>query len=333
MTARPGPVRFGLVGCGSIAENSLVPALRTVEGGILWAVSSRDLEKARGFASRHGARSTRPAYDSYEEMLADPEIDAVIVATPDGLHASQAIAAARAGKHVFVEKPAATNMHDAVAMTEECRRAGVRLGVAFQNRWHNGHRQLAHRLRGGDERIGDVRHMRVEWASPALDAASWRGRGDVSRWWCMAALGSHCLDLVRWMMVPQCGEVTAIRALTSDVAFKSGRDESATIALRFANGATADIFVSVFAPRRKYIEIIGDKATAICFDTLGKRGIGAIIVGDDSLDFQPCDPYVGELNDFVASIREGRDPEVSGEEGVRNVALLCVAEDDSRRRS
>ncbi|HKK73214.1 MAG TPA: Gfo/Idh/MocA family oxidoreductase, partial [Candidatus Krumholzibacteria bacterium] len=98
-------VRFGLIGPGRIADRRLAPALRHVEGAQLWSVLSRDPERAAAFAHEHEAAAAQPTPATLDTMLADDELDAVIVATPDKLHAEQAVAAARAGKHVFVEKP------------------------------------------------------------------------------------------------------------------------------------------------------------------------------------------------------------------------------------
>ncbi|HTK05306.1 MAG TPA: Gfo/Idh/MocA family oxidoreductase [Candidatus Eisenbacteria bacterium] len=320
-------LRFGIIGPGGIADSQLAPALARVPGTALWSVMSRDHGRAAAFALKHGAASPSPAHADLGGMLADPALDAVVIATPDKLHAPQAIAAAAAGKHVFVEKPMATNADDAFAMVAACREAGVRLGVGYHNRWHAGHRLLAKAV--ADGALGSLRHMRVHWSYEEKDATNWRAHDSVGRWWCMAALGTHCLDVVRWMMVPQCGEVRAVRALFSNAKFRSPHDETATVLLRFTNGATAEILASVAMRPERTIEIHGDKASARCEWTLGAKGVGAITVGGSPLAFVPANPYVGELADFAAAVREGREPEVDGEEGAKNVALLVAAEDSN----
>src|SRR5262249_29666736 len=142
-------IRFGILGPGAIADQRLVPSLKRVAGAELWSVLSRDAARGKSFAERHGARAAQPVRTSLDELLADPKLDAVIVASPDKLHAPQAIAAARAKKHVFVEKPMATTPEEARAMVEACRDADVRLGVAYHLRWHAGHRLLVRAVHGG----------------------------------------------------------------------------------------------------------------------------------------------------------------------------------------
>ena len=92
---------------------------------------SRDLGRARDFARRHGAAGGEAAHERLDTLLADPELDAMIIATPDKLHAEQTIAAAKVGKHVLVEKPMATDAESAPAMVRACRNAGVVLAVAY----------------------------------------------------------------------------------------------------------------------------------------------------------------------------------------------------------
>ena len=104
---------IGIIGTGRIADSQLVPALKQVTGARFWSVLSRDKERAVSFASFHGAEAQYNAFDSLASFLADPALDAVIIATPDGLHAQHAIASARAGKHVLLEKPMATKLEDA----------------------------------------------------------------------------------------------------------------------------------------------------------------------------------------------------------------------------
>ena len=102
------PLRIAMIATGGIADKALAPAVTSASGAELWSVLSRDVGRARDFAKRHGAASPQPAYDDLDALLADPELDAVLIASPDGLHAEQCIAAASAGKHVLCEKPMAT---------------------------------------------------------------------------------------------------------------------------------------------------------------------------------------------------------------------------------
>src|SRR6185436_5427085 len=129
-------LRIGILGPGLIADQKLAPALRRVPGACLWSVLSRDRARAAAFAARHGATAPAPAFTEIEAFLADPGLDAVIIASPDRLHAREATLAAAAGKHVFVEKPMATSVDEARAMVNACAAAGVRLGVAYHLRFH-----------------------------------------------------------------------------------------------------------------------------------------------------------------------------------------------------
>ena len=314
------PLRIAMIATGGIAENALAPAVNAAAGAELWSVLSRDAGRARDFAERHGAASPQPAYDDLDALLADPALDAVVIASVDGMHAEQCIAAAGAGKHVLCEKPMATRAADAERMTTACRDAGVRLGIAYHMRWHRGHRDLAEAAHAG--RFGTLRHMRVQWSMRAADDSNWRARAQVARWWGLSAVGTHCLDQVRWYMRPSCGEIVRVVPLIARNVFRGPHDETALLALEFESGATAEICTSVLfeAPRR--MEVYGSDGYALFDDTLGRYGAGRIVTHEGEHAFVSADPFTGEIEDFVAAVREGRDPEVNGEEGTRNVALL-----------
>ena len=317
------PLKFALIGPGRIADASLAPALAASSGACLWSVLSRDVERARDFARRHDARSPQPAHDDLHALLADPELDAVLIASPDRLHAEQAVAAAKAGKHVLTEKPMATEKADARAMVEACAAAGVRLGVAYHMRWHAGHRALAAAAHRGE--LGELRHMRVQWSRKQDSDANWRAHPQVGRWWSLAGVGTHCVDQVRWFMMPSCGEVTEVASVISNSVWGSPHDETAVVALQFENGSTAEICTSVLFDAPRVMELYGSEGHAVCTGTLGPAGDGSVVVGDTPLDYAPADPYVGEIDDFVAAVREGRDPAVAGREGARNVEILLAA--------
>jgi 1,5-anhydro-D-fructose reductase (1,5-anhydro-D-mannitol-forming) len=316
-------LNIAILGPGRIANDSLAPAIRRVDGVNLWSVLSRDRGRAAAFAEKHGAAAPQPAYDDLDALLSDPDLHAVLIASPDRLHADQAIRAARAGKHVFTEKPMAAEADECRAMVEACSSAGVRLGVAYHMRWHAGHRRLAQMAHAGG--FGELRHMRVMWSRRQADASNWRASPEVGRWWSLAGVGTHCLDQVRWFMLPSCGEVVRVRSAINRQVWGSPHDETAAVVLQFENGATAEICTSVVfdAPRR--MEVYGSSGHAICENTLGPGGDGTITTHEGALDYDVADPYDGEIADFVAAIDEAREPEVGGAEATRNVEILLEA--------
>lgn len=313
-------LNIALLGTGRIASTALAPALERVPEARLWSVFSRDRNRALAFATQFRAAAPQPAFDDLDALLADPELHAVIIATPDRLHAPQTLAAAAAGKHALVEKPMAASPAEAAAMVEACERAGVKLAVAYHLHWNQGHRRLIERVRAG--MIGELRHMRAQWTFQAPDAGNWRAAESVGRWWSLAGVGTHCLDLVRWVMVPHCGEVVEQQALISRGVWGGPHDETAVLALRFASGATAELCSSVLFQSPSRAEVYGSRGYFICDGTLGTHGAGKIASHQGPLEFAVRDPYAGEIADFVAAIRDDRAPEVDGREGLRNVEIL-----------
>ena len=316
-------MNIAILGTGRIADGQLAPALTEVDGARLWSVLSRDPQRGREFAERHGAAAENAVHTDLDSLLADDDLDAVLIASPDKLHASQCEAAARAGKHVLTEKPMATDVAEAEAMVEACDRAGVTLAVAYHMRWHAGHRQLAAAVHAG--RLGTLRHMRAQWTFLADSDENWRASAEVGRWWGLAGVGTHCLDQVRWLMVPSCGEIIVQENLISHDVWKGPHDETALVSLGFESGATAEICSSVLFNAPKRMEVFGSDTYAVCDDTLGPHGGGAISIGGDPMEYQVRNPFAGEIADFAAAVAEGRAPEVDGREGVRNVATLVAA--------
>ncbi len=313
-------MNLAILGTGGIAHARLAPAICHAEDVQLWSVLSRSPGRAAAFAKTHDARAPEPAHADLDVLLRDPELHAVVIATPDKLHAPQTIAAARAGKHVLVEKPMATSVEECEAMVQACEEAGVKLGVAYHLRWHQGHRHLENRIRAGS--FGKLRHMRAQWAWPARDASDWRAHSDVARWWSLAGVGTHLLDLIRWFMVPRCGEVEVVRSVVSRSVWRTPHDETAVVALQFRDGSTAEFCSSVLFDAPHRVEVYGSGGWAVGEGTLGPLGRGSVKTNRGPLPFARIDPYLGEIVDFATAIRQDRCPEVDGREGLRNVELL-----------
>ncbi len=316
-------LNIAMIATGGIADKQLAPALAFCNGAQLWSVYSRDKARALDFAARHGAKAPAPGFDDLDALLADPDLDGVIIASPDKLHTDQAVRAARAGKHILTEKPMATDRDGAAMVVAEADAAGVTLAVAYHMRFHMGHRALHQAVQAGQ--FGTPRHMRIMWPTPAVNADGWRANADVGRWWSLAAVGTHCLDQIRWFMRPQCGEVTAMNSLINRSVFGSPNDETAVLGIQFENGSTAELCSSVLFQGPRRMEVFGSDGYAICHETLGPHGEGSIDTGDGVFAYTPANPYVGEIEDFVGAIRDKRAAEVDGHEGAENVKILLDA--------
>ena len=316
-------LNIAMIATGGIADGQLAPALALSDGAQLWSVYSRDKARAAGFAEKHGAAAGEAAFDDLDALLADPDLDGVIIASPDKLHTDQAVRAARAGKHILTEKPMATDRDGAAAMVAEAEAAGVTLAVAYHMRFHMGHRALHAAVQAGQ--FGTPRHMRIMWPTPARNADGWRAKEDVGRWWSLAAVGTHCLDQIRWFMRPQCGEVTAMESVINRSVYGGPNDETALLAIQFENGSTAELCSSVLFQGPRRMEVYCSDGHAICDETLGPHGEGRIDTGDGVFAYTAVNPYVGEIEDFVGAIRDKRAPEVDGREGAANVDMLLSA--------
>jgi predicted dehydrogenase len=167
--------------------------------------------------------------------------------------------------------------------------------------------------------------MRVQWSWPAPDAGNWRTSNEVGRWWSLAGVGTHCLDLIRWVMLPECGEIEQLNSIISRSVWQGPHDETAVLAMRFASGATAEMCSSVLFQAPTRAEVYGSAGYIVCEGTVGRYGSGYIRTHEGDMDFEVVDPYTGEIKDFVEAIANNRKPEVDGHEGLRNVELLVQA--------
>ncbi len=316
-------INVGIIGTGRISHMQLAPALQHVEGARLWSVLSRDTRRAAAFANQHGAMAPVNAYASLAAFLADPSLEAVIIATPDALHARQAIACARAGKHVLLEKPMATSSEDAEEINETFKQERLKLGIAYHLRWHDGHQKIAAMLHEGV--LGKPRYARALWTWQAEDNSNWRAHPELGRWWGLAGVGTHCIDLMRWMLLPVCGEVTRCRSVIDKSTYGGPHDETACVSMQFGDSVPVDITTSVMFSAPSRFELHCDDAMVICEGTLGPSGGGTITINNAPLDFELRNPYVGEIQNFIDAITGPARIAVPGSEGLRNVELLIEA--------
>jgi predicted dehydrogenase len=313
-------LNIAIVGTGRIASGGHAPALLRSKHAQLWSVMSRDMKRANEFAAQFQAQSKTPAYTELDALLKDPALDAVIIATPDKLHAEQAVAAAKAGKHILLEKPLATDARGIAQVVESSSQAKIAVGLCYRLHWHAGHQAIIDAVHGG--RFGDIHHVRAMWTEKQADSTNWRASADVGRWWSLGANGTHLLDLCRWILLPLQGEIVEMKCVTAHEKWKGPHDETAVAVFRFKGGATAEICSSVLFEAPNRLEIYGSKGWVICEGTFGRDGAGRIWTNEGNFDFPVANPFDGQLDDFVQAILQKKKPAVDAVEGARNAEIL-----------
>ena len=308
---------WGITGLGRIASAQIAPAIGACANSTLVSVASRDQGRAEEFAKAHGAAR---AFGDYAAMLADPEVAAVYIATPNALHAGQVIAAARAGKHVLCDKPLATSLADARRCVDECRTSGVRLGVTFQTRNHDGLAEAAELVSTGG--IGRVVVAQVEMSGGRNLPRGWRTDPGLAGLGTLNNIGVHAFDILRYLLGSEVREVAALT--DSEPGYEI--DTTALVLLRFASGTLAYVNANQSVPNAQDdIVLYGTEGRVLArnLSRPGRDGTLSFITRDGEREMPAAshDAYRRTIGAFADAVLQGRDPSPSGEDGLRSAEL------------
>lgn len=311
----------GIIGTGGIAGTAHAPAIRAVEETELVSVLSRDEERGKSFLAEHNSPHGS-IHTSINDFVGDPQIDLVIICTPDGLHFEQTKACLNSGKHVLLEKPMALTVSEAEELVNLAKKKDLKLAVGFHLRSHNGHIKLRNKIEKGE--IGKLHHIRVIWAFSSYDDSNWRAQITMTKWWSLSAVGSHCLDQARWF-ANDMEKWNQYSTVTANNTWNGPHDETAVIAAQFASGPSLEVVSSVqFGPYNR-LELFGDKGHAICEGTFGREGTGNIKINEKTMEYTPVNPFVGQLQNITLSILGGEALRAGGDTGLRSVEDLIAA--------
>ena len=333
---------FAILGAGMVAEYHLNAIQECADlGARLVGVGHYNPARYEDISQRFGAPAS-----SYDELLADPAVDAVCICTPSGYHAQQAIAAASSGKHVLVEKPMAISLADADAMIAACRDNGVQLGVCLQRRAEPLFRRVHDAIHGGD--LGEITlgvvtmpYFRDE---PYYAQAEWRGTWAMDGGGVLMNQGIHIIDLLLWFL----GDPVEVHAFADSRHRSVEIEDTAGAVLRFANGSVATITATVatepgFPHRLEVygtnggIQIEGESVLRWGLADESKQSVEPWPVATEQVDpGMAGDPrgistsgHIAILKDFIAGIRRGEDPVIDGAEGRRSLAAILAVYEDS----
>lgn len=325
-------IRLAIVGCGRIAKNHFGSIEKHSDAVELVAVCDNNPQTLLG----HTQKFHVPGYARLEDMLQSEKPDLVALCTPSGLHADQAVLAARHGVHVMTEKPMATRWQDGQRMVKACDEAGVRLFVVKQNR-RNTTLQLLKRA-VEEKRFGRIYmvHLNVFWTRPQeyYDSAKWRGTWELDGGAFMNQ-ASHYVDLIDWLI----GPVADVHAMTGTLARDIEVEDTGVLNIRWRSGALGSMSVTMLTYPKNLegsITILGEKGTA---------RVGGVAVNDIQIwEFsEPRDYDEGVRSasyettsvygfghplyyrNVIDVLRGEAEPETDGREGLRSLELLIAA--------
>lgn len=311
------PLRMGVIGVGTIGRQHVQRLLSKAAPAELVAIADADAPAATALAAEHGTEATA----SVAELLARPDIEAVVVAVPSGLHAEVAVAALDAGKHVLLEKP----IEVTVAAADEIRaaeaRSGKMLSVVSQRRFATENQFLHRAIHEGA--LGRVTAATVEvalWRSQEyFDSGAWRGTWKLDGGGALMNQGVHLVDLALWLL----GDVEEVYAHTGLLAHERIEvEDTVTITARTRSGALLTFLATTTAYGEVPIRmaIMGDGGSVV---TESERITHYTSRTHPDLPELPeVDQQLAQLNDFVAAVRGGTAPLVTSAEARAAVAFI-----------
>ncbi|MDF9796669.1 1,5-anhydro-D-fructose reductase (1,5-anhydro-D-mannitol-forming) [Catalinimonas alkaloidigena] len=317
-------INWGIIGVGDVAELKSGPAFQKAEGSNLLAVMRRNAEKAKDFADRHQVPHW---YDDAEKLIANPEINAIYVATPPSSHEGYAIQALRAGKDVYLEKPMAPSLAACDRIIEEVEKSGKKLSVAHYRRALPAFMKVKALLDAGA--IGDVRFAQIQIFQPAKSKiiaqteSNWRVQPDISGGGLFHDIAPHQMDL----MYHYFGKPLGISGYSTNQAGMYPADDIVSAEIRFPKGVIFKGLWSFACPEsaeREGCEIVGSKGS-ITFSFYGEK-IHLNTDKKETFTFENPEniqlPMIKKVNHFFRG--EGKNP-CAAEEGRLVMKMLNTA--------
>jgi len=336
--ASKAPLGFGIIGLGLIADFH-ARAIAEAAGAKLVAVCGRDAGKARAFAANYGENIF--STNDLSALLARPDVEAVCIATPSGAHLEPTLAAARAGKHIVIEKPIEITLARMDELLAGVAATGVKLMPIFQARFGAGARTVKDAVNAG--RLGrlSLASAYVKWQrTPAYYADSWHGTFALDGGGALINQAIHAIDLLQWFA----GLPTEIFSWnTRRVHTGIEVEDTAVATLRYADGAlgTIEATTAAFPGWARRIELCGENGSIVLEDDriirwdfrIPQLGDEAILSAkaDDSMRSGAGSPgamshqgHLRQIENLVAAIREGASLAVDGPEARKAVALILA---------
>jgi glucose-fructose oxidoreductase len=320
------PLGYAIVGLGSYGLGVIIPQFKNCAHSRLVAVVSGDADKARKVAAEHGvpARGIY-SYATFDTVRNNPDVDIVYVCLPNSMHAEYVIRAAKAGKHVMCEKPMAVSVAECEAMIAACKAADRKLMIGYRCHFEATNLEAMRLAHAGA--AGKIRYVRSEHGFVQRDPSKWRLKRALSGGGSLMDMGVYSLQAARYMTGEEPIAVQAMESTDrSDPRFHEVEDQI-DWTLTFPSGAMAGC-KSMYSANQNHIICIGDQGR-IELEPATRYDGNRMWTGKDGRE-QPVTPppgpaptqFAGMLDHLSTSIVAGREPIVSGEEGLRDMRIV-----------
>jgi predicted dehydrogenase len=309
------PLRVASIGMGWWSDVLADAIARSGKLKII-ACYSRSEDKRRKFAEKYGCRNS----ESYEEILVDPAIEAIVNTTPNDAHLPTTHAAAEAGKHVFLDKPIANTVSDGRAITECCRKAGVILALGYQRRRESHFRWIKREIDGGG--FGKLVNAEANISRDRLgkiDLSSWRYQAAGMPGGVMLQIGIHYTDVLEYLI----GPIKAVSGRFERLVLPGDNPDVASLVMEHENGALSTLNASYASASEYYLMNIYGKEASAYYDMHG--GLRILKRGSEHVFPVPCaknDTFVEELEEFASAVRGKGKPEMGGERATTSLAVV-----------
>lgn len=313
---------WALCGLGGLSENQIAPALAKTEHCRIAGVITDTPEKARKWQAKYKIpdRSVY-TYDTMSRLADNKDIDVIYIVTPNALHAEQTLAAAKAGKHVYCEKPMEVSTERCQQMIDACKAANRKLGIAYRCQFDPNHLECIRLAR--TKEFGDLRFIEASFNVPIGPPGQWRLKRALSGGGALMDVGIYALQATRYLSGEEPVQVTALEQKTDPVKFAEV-DQSMLWQMRFPSGVLASCTTSYDTGIGSSFRVNAQKGwfgldPAFYYDgNRGKRSDGKEIA------LPAPDLFAAQMDDFARCIRENKQSKVSGEEGLRDVKIMMA---------
>ncbi|HEY7658266.1 MAG TPA: Gfo/Idh/MocA family oxidoreductase [Burkholderiales bacterium] len=319
-------INAAIIGLGRWGQN-LVESVHGKSDEIRFVAGAvRDVAKAESFARDKGI----PLYDSYEKALADPKVDAVVLATPHTRHADQIVAAASARKHVFTEKPLALTVKGATAALRACAKAGVTLAIGYNWRFQPALQEIRRMLEDG--RLGKLLHVEGNFCGPSayrFPAGHWRQAREEGPAGGMTGRGVHVVDAFLYLA----GRIASVHAQSARRVLKYGLDDTTSMLFRFRSGASGYLGTVIATAETWRMQIFGSNGWVEVggVEHLTTWQMKTCVMNPKNLwahqkpqvvTFPQVSTERAELEHFARAAEAGRPLAIAGGDEAHNVAVF-----------